>query len=241
MVTAVVIGANGAIGNALLMQLLTSKKYQNVIGISRKELSIKHSKLHTFYVADYIESEIEQCCQQIHERFSSIQLLICCIGMLHSKERGIFPEKSTEQLDSQQLSSYFNSNTIAPALWLKCFTRCLQKNITTQLVFLSARIGSISDNELGGWYGYRASKAALNMIIQSAQVEFNRRFGSVSCISYHPGTVNSNLSLPFKSNIPKEKLFTAKFTATQLLNILATLPTQSAAHFIDWDGKNIPW
>jgi NAD(P)-dependent dehydrogenase (short-subunit alcohol dehydrogenase family) len=109
------------------------------------------------------------------------------------------------------------------------------------LVFFSARVGSINDNLLGGWYGYRASKAALNMLLKSAQVECQRRAKNISLVSYHPGTVDTELSRPFQANVPKDKLFSSEFTVSQLLQFVTNLLAEDGPHYIDWQGKTIPW
>ena len=108
-------------------------------------------------------------------------------------------------------------------------------------MFFSARVGSINDNKLGGWYGYRASKAALNMMLKCAQIECQRRAKNISLISYHPGTVETELSKPFQSKVPTGKLFSAHFTVTQLLNIIPSLSAENGPHYIDWQGNTIPW
>ena len=136
---------------------------------------------------------------------------------------------------------YFTTNTILPALWLKYVELILKGTEPAKLVFFSARVGSIGDNKLGGWYGYRASKSALNMIIKCAQIECQRRAKNISLISYHPGTVETKLSKPFQSNVPKDKLFTSDFTVAQLLKIIPTLSAENGPHYIDWQGKTIPW
>ena len=108
-------------------------------------------------------------------------------------------------------------------------------------MFFSARVGSISDNSLGGWYGYRASKSALNMLIKCAQIECQRRAKNITLISYHPGTVETELSKPFQSKVPTGKLFSTDFTATQLLQIIPNLTPENGPHYIDWQGNVIPW
>lgn len=134
-----------------------------------------------------------------------IDQFICCVGLLH--DRQLQPEKKIEQLDAAHLQKYFAVNSIIPALWLKHLPVLLDKKKPAQILFISARVGSISDNRLGGWYGYRASKAALNMLIKTAQVEYRRRFPDAVLISYHPGTVDTPLSKPFQDRVPEHKLF----------------------------------
>lgn len=241
MSTALVIGAKGAIGNAIVRELCHQEAHQRVIAIARESVSFEHAHIESYKIDTHTEDTIKQCCKDLNLNESAPALVICCIGVLHDTSSQLFPEKSLTQFAPEHLHHYFHVNTIIPMLWLKYLSQGLVKMSKTQFVFLSARIGSITDNKLGGWYGYRASKAALNMALKTAQIELNRRYPHVSCISYHPGTVDSALSAPFKSNIPDSACFSAEFTASQLLSILPVLQPSDAPHYIDWQGKPIPW
>jgi NAD(P)-dependent dehydrogenase (short-subunit alcohol dehydrogenase family) len=170
--------------------------------------------------------------------------VVCCIGALHATgadNQQIMPEKRLEDIQKDQLSFYFTTNAILPAIWLKYVEPLLKGSEPAKLVFFSARVGSISDNNLGGWYGYRASKSALNMLIKCAQIECQRRAKNICLISYHPGTVETPLSKPFQSKVPTGKLFTTDFTVTQLLTIIPSLTPENGPHYIDWQGSVIPW
>ena len=132
-------------------------------------------------------------------------------------------------------------NFIPPSLWIKHAVKLLAPKCLTSFTVLSARVGSISDNQLGGWYGYRASKAALNMMLKTAQVEYRRRLPESGLVAYHPGTVDTQLSKPFQANVKPEKLFTPEFTAQALWRELDTLSVEKAPYYIDWQGKTISW
>ena len=106
---------------------------------------------------------------------ASIDLAVCCLGVLHDEALGLSPEKRIEELNEQSLLRYFQINTVTPSLWLQGLLPHMVKGQQSKIVLLSARVGSITDNSLGGWYGYRASKSALNMMVKTAQVEFSRR------------------------------------------------------------------
>ncbi|MED5234325.1 MAG: SDR family NAD(P)-dependent oxidoreductase, partial [Pseudomonadota bacterium] len=153
---------------------------------------------------------------------------------------GIHPEKRLEDVSEQALAAYFSTNSIIPAMWLKHLVNIMSKEGST-LVCLSARVGSIADNGLGGWYGYRASKAALNMLVKTASVEYKRRLKDVMLVCYHPGTVDTGLSKPFQKNVAAKKLFTPEFTAKQLIHHLSALNRDQACHFIDWNGEVVTW
>lgn len=241
---ALVIGASGGIGRTLVKRLHESGEYQHVYAVSRSlpESPIEGVQYHTLDSQD--ESLIAQYCQQLKQTCGQFSLAVCCIGALHAtgnNNQTIMPEKRLEDIQPDQLSFYFTVNTIYPAIWLKHVEALLKGPEPAKLVFFSARVGSISDNHLGGWYGYRASKSALNMIVKSAQVECQRRAKNISIISYHPGTVETGLSKPFRANVPKGKLFTSDFTVSQLLKLIPNLKAEDGPHYIDWQGSVIPW
>jgi NAD(P)-dependent dehydrogenase (short-subunit alcohol dehydrogenase family) len=139
------------------------------------------------------------------------------------------------------IRQYFDVNTLAPLNWIKQLPVLMHKSKPAHAVFFSARVGSIEDNHLGGWYGYRASKAALNMLLKTAQIELQRRLPDLSLVSYHPGTVDSPLSAPYQKGVPEGKLFSPEFTVSQLMRHLPALVAGDAPHFIDWKGETIPW
>jgi NAD(P)-dependent dehydrogenase (short-subunit alcohol dehydrogenase family) len=127
-----------------------------------------------------------------------------------------------------------------PALWLKYLVKVMAKD-KASIVFFSARVGSISENGLGGWYGYRASKAALNMFVKTASVEYKRRSPNTTLACYHPGTVDTNLSKPFQANVKQGKLFTVDFTVSKLLHHMEGFDAEQSPYYIDWEGKTIQY
>lgn len=234
-----VVGANGGIGQALVQRLLGQHDVARVYGISRGISTIQDDKYCHIQCSQLGYEDIEGSLEGVPNH--SLSLIICCIGALHQSSTDLVPEKKLEDLREQQLSQYFHINCILPALWLRALESKMIKKSRSQMVFLSARVGSTSDNRLGGWYGYRASKAALNSLIKSAQIELRRRHPGCELVLYHPGTVDTSLSKPFQKNVPAEKLFTAEFTSQQLLKHLTTLSSEDAPHYIDWQGQTIPW
>lgn len=235
-----VIGANGGIAKALIQQLNENHQVANLITISRQavsSLSAKHQH-HSFDSAD--ESKIKTFADQQRKNFLFTRI-ICCTGVLHtSSEKTLKPEKRLEDMNSDQFAEYFRVNTVVPAMWIKHAINLVDKAGATITVF-SARVGSISENELGGWYGYRASKAALNMIMKTAAVEYKRRAANTVLVCYHPGTVDTGLSKPFQANVKPGKLFTPEFTAQQLLMHTSELNPEHSPYYLDWDGKTINW
>jgi NAD(P)-dependent dehydrogenase (short-subunit alcohol dehydrogenase family) len=240
---AMVIGASGGIGAELLRQLVALQQHQDIYAVSRTLPDKPMIGVTYVQIDSQNEAEVASFCSQLLSHDVQFSHIFCCIGVLHG-ENGtslLKPEKRLEDICSGQLQAYFTINSIIPAIWIKHCQRLLAGAEPAFMVFLSARVGSISDNELGGWYGYRASKAALNMLVKTAQVEFQRRSPKVSLLCYHPGTVDTPLSKPFQANVSKEKLFTAEFTASCLLAILPTLSPAEGPFYLDWQGKNIPW
>jgi NAD(P)-dependent dehydrogenase (short-subunit alcohol dehydrogenase family) len=168
-----------------------------------------------------------------------VSRVFICHGILHSND--FQPEKRLEDFSAKAFTEVITANTVTPMLWLKHLTPFISGKYICKIVIFTARVGSISDNKLGGWYSYRASKAAMNMLIKSAAVELARRAKGIKLISFHPGTTDTPLSKPFQKNVPEDKLFTAEFVAKQLLIIVEKTPINGEASFLDWQGKNIPW
>jgi NAD(P)-dependent dehydrogenase (short-subunit alcohol dehydrogenase family) len=133
----------------------------------------------------------------------------------------------------------FLINTIGPAMCAKYFLPLLRRDEKAVFAALSARVGSISDNRMGGWYAYRASKAALNMILKTLSIEYGRRFKQAVIAGLHPGTVDTNLSKPFQSNVQPGKLFTPELAAKQLVDVIDGLTPEDSGYLFDWAGKRV--
>ncbi len=162
-------------------------------------------------------------------------LLFLATGTLHTATTG--PEKSWRQLDAATLTDSFAVNTIGPMLVARHFLPLMAPAAT--LAFLSARVGSISDNRLGGWYGYRASKAALNQFVRTLSIELARTKPQMTAVALHPGTVDTLLSAPFQRNVAPGKLFTPAISAAHLLAVIAALTPADSGRLIDWAGEPI--
>ena len=223
----VILGAAGAIGSAFTN--LLSQKYPNasLFAFSRNgEHSINYSS------EDSIAEAAELAAKE-----KSLDLVIVANGILH--EETLMPEKSLRDLSAEKFHRVFEVNTITPALIAKYFLPKLNKEKLSVFSALSARVGSISDNQLGGWYAYRASKAALNMIIKNAAIEVGRRNKHAIIVGLHPGTVDSDLSKPFQGNVADEQLFTPEYSAEKLLAVLENLSVEQTGKCFAWDGKEI--
>ena len=223
----VIIGAAGAIGSAFTNLLLQKYPNASLFAFSRNgEHSIDYSS------EDSIAEAAELAAKE-----KSLDLVIVANGILH--EETLIPEKSLRDLSAKKFHRVFEVNTIIPALIAKYFLPKLNKEKLSVFAALSARVGSISDNQLGGWYAYRASKAALNMIIKNAAIEVGRRNKHAIIVGLHPGTVDSYLSKPFQGNVADGQLFTPEYSAEKLLAVLENLSVEQTGKCFAWDGKEI--
>ena len=229
---ALVIGAKGGLGAALLSQLEGDTRYAQAVGLSRStEVSV-----------DYLdESSIAKAAQSIASLCATsgleLRLLIVATGFLHGDAGQ--PERSFIHLDAAYLNQVFQINTLGPALVMKHLLPLLPKSGRCVAGFISAKVGSIGDNALGGWYGYRASKAALNQLVKTASIELTRRNKDSICVSLHPGTVATALSEPFaKTGL---NVRPASEAATDLLAVLAGLNPADTGGLIDYQGQKLPF
>jgi NAD(P)-dependent dehydrogenase (short-subunit alcohol dehydrogenase family) len=236
-----VIGAGGGIGQELVKQLCNERTDRTVFSVSRGEASALFDNQQHFTFDSTTEDAIKSFVAELGSKKVSLSQVICTTGILHtSGEKELKPEKRLEDIDPEQLAEYFKINTAVPAMWLKHLVKLMAKD-KASIVFFSARVGSISENGLGGWYGYRASKAALNMIVKTASIEYKRRSKNTTLACYHPGTVDTGLSKPFQTNVKPGKLFTPEFTVSQLLSHMQGFDAEHSPYYIDWDGKTIQY
>lgn len=221
--TAVVIGASGGIGAALVEAL--REEDVAVRGLAR-----------SFAGADHLDLTEEASIAAAAATIGTPDLVIVATGLLHQGERG--PEKAIGQLDPEWLARNFAINAIGPALVAKHFLpRMPGKGARSVFAVLSARVGSISDNKLGGWYGYRASKAALNQLVRTLAIEDKRRNDRGIVVALHPGTVDTALSKPFQN--AARDLFKADRAAVQLLDVIDGLKPQDSGRLFAWDGVEV--
>jgi NAD(P)-dependent dehydrogenase (short-subunit alcohol dehydrogenase family) len=185
------------------------------------------------------ESSIISGIQQISQQTNKIHLVIYCVGILYDGD--LQPEKSLKQIIPENLIRYFQINSIGTVLLAKHIMPLLRHQENSMFAAISAKVGSIGDNSLGGWYGYRASKAALNMFLKTISIEYSRRCPKTIVVALHPGTTNTNLSQPFQKNVLPEKLFSVSKTVNQLLEVMANLELKNSGEFFSWDGNSLPW
>lgn len=222
---ALVLGASGALGCAFVEALQADVACVEVIGLSRGSQP-----------AFRLEDEPSIAAAAAASLHGPFHLIIDATGALTIDGQG--PEKHMGALNATQLARAFEVNTIGPALLLKHFVPLLATDQRSIYAKLSARVGSISDNGKGGWYGYRAAKAALNMVLQTAAIEAARKRPQLVVAAMQPGTVASHLSAPF---VPAQDCLTPAQSVAGLLSALDDLPAKAAAHFVDYKGAAIPW
>lgn len=187
------------------------------------------------------EPGIGRVCARILEESPRLHLLLNVSGVLHDARRGVAPEKKLEHLRAAPALHAFALNALAPALVMKGLAEGFRHGERAAVGNLSARVGSIGDNGLGGWYSYRATKAALNQLTRTASIELRRRAPETVVVALHPGTVETDLSAPFRGGVPAERLFSPTRAAAQLLGVLDRLTPAESGGFYAWDGSPIPW
>jgi NAD(P)-dependent dehydrogenase (short-subunit alcohol dehydrogenase family) len=243
--TALIVGGGQGIGLGFVRQLLDRQDLHLVYATYRRVesaaelLAIDHPRLRCLQMDITDEAQIAQVIQAIQAETTTLHYVINSVGVLHEGE--MQPEKSLRQINSEQLLRYFHVNSIGAMLLFKQVQPLLKHEDRSILATISAKVGSIGDNQLGGWYGYRASKAALNMFIRTAAIEYKRTCPQAILVALHPGTTDTKLSLPFQRNVPPEKLFTVDRTASQLLTVIDNLTPTDSGEFFAWDGSQIVW
>jgi len=230
-----VIGGSGAIASALIQQL--SEDSNAKIYVFSQHHILFESKNIEVHKINYLEEKSISNSADLASEDGDLDLVLITNGILHNEN--VQPEKSIKDLSISKFNEVFLVNTIIPSLIAKYFLPKLNKSSRSVMSFLSARVGSISDNRLGGWYSYRSSKAALNMIIKNLSIELARLNGEGIVVGLHPGTVESHLSSPFSSNVPKDKLLSPSFAAMKLMEVLSNLDKASTGRVHGWDGKEI--
>lgn len=234
MTTAVVIGASGGIGGALLRHFGRDPAFSRVIAISRQP--VDHP--------DWLPADIlrEDSLARLAEALAQVEPLtriVVATGRLH--QPGLTPEKSMKALAMDPLLTAFAINAAGPALVAKHLLPLTPRKQPSLFAVLSARVGSIGDNRLGGWHAYRASKAALNMLVRTIAIEHQRTHPLGICVALHPGTVDTPLSRPFQGGVAPERLLIPDRAAEALVAVMDGLSPKDTGGFFAWNGAPIPW
>jgi len=233
----VVFGASGGLGGALVAAYAARDSVARIHAVGRRAEALPTGEKITPHRAD-ITSETDLAA--LAPKLGQPDLILVATGLLSDPETGLKPEKSYRQQSMQAFEQLFRVNTFGPALVAKHLLGRMPRQGRTVFAALSARLGSISDNRLGGWHAYRASKAALCMLMRNYAIEMARKNPDAICVCLHPGTVDSDLSAPFQANVPQDRLFTPAHAAHCLQQVLDGMhPKHSGGHF-DWSGQEIP-
>ncbi len=248
---ALVVGANRGIGLEFVRQLLMMPQFETVwatyrtresatklMEMARSDLG-KGERLRCLSIDVVDEEQIAAGIATMEQHTKQLHLALNCVGILHDGR--MRPEKGIRQLEMEQLTRYFQVNSIPLALLAKYLFPLFKHSDRSVFASISAKVGSIGDNFLGGWYGYRASKAALNMLMRTAAIEYRRKSPETIVVTLHPGTTDTQLSEPFQANVPPEKLFSTERTVIQLLDVIAGLKLEDSGQFFNWDGQPLPW
>ena len=230
-----IIGSSGAIGRAFLDAYIADKDISNIYSISRTEVKSNDKRIIHINIDVTDEVSVKAAASKIEE--NRLDRLIVATGVLHTKSFG--PEKSIKDIKIENFVKIFSVNTFGPALIGKYFLPLMKKDQKSIVAFLSARVGSISENKLGGWYAYRASKSALNQIIKNFSIEAKRTNSSGIIIGLQPGTVKSKLSEPFQKNVKKGKLFLPEDSVDSLIKVIENVMQNDSGKIFDWEGEEI--
>lgn len=222
---ALVIGSSGTIGMAFMDLLKNNPSCSEVIGVHR----------HSEFPIDYQNFESIGSCANALISVAPFQLIINTVGVLHTSHW--MPEKRLDDLNAEQLMELMSINAIGPALTMRHFSKLLDPQ-NSIMVTLSAKVGSIEDNRLGGWYSYRSSKAALNMLLKTASIEWARTKPNTALIALHPGTVNSRLSKPFRGEQIGRP---ADQAVGDMFQVIQNLQREDSGSFVSYSGEKLPW
>ena len=231
----IIIGASGGIGSKFV-EMLSSQSGNKIYAFSRTKNNFDLPNVIEQDIDVSSEISIAESAKTISEK-GNINSIIVATGFLHDEL--IKPEKSLQEVNLHNLEKVFAINAFAPILIAKYFLPLIHLNERSVFAAISARVSSISDNKLGGWYAYRASKAALNMLIKTLSIESKRKYNKLIVAGLHPGTVNTCLSKPFQSNVPKNKLFTLDYSVKAMLKVLDHLSIEDSGKLFAYDGQEI--
>ena len=237
---AVVVGASGGLGRAFVEALLGDPALGGLLACGRSDPGLGDPRAAWQRLDLEDEATIAEAAKAAEARLGPLHLVIVASGLLHDGA-GLQPEKTWRALEAEALERAYKVNAVGPALLAKHVLPCLDRGRKSAFAVLTARVGSISDNRLGGWYAYRASKAAANMLVRTLSIELARRNPAALCVALHPGTVDTPLSRPFQRGVPDAKLFSPARSAGHLLEVLDRLGPDDSGQFFAWDGQRIPF
>lgn len=242
-------GSSRGIGLEFVRQLLGEAATGRVFASCRSPeaaaplaaLAAQDSRLRLVTLDVTNEESIHSAATAVAAEVPRLHLIVNCAGLLHDRQTGVSPEKRLADVRPEALAASFAVNSTGPLLVARHFEPLLAHSERAVFASISARVGSIGDNRLGGWYAYRAAKAAQNMFTRTLAIEWARSRRNVICVALHPGTTDTELSRPFQANVPPGKLFSTDRTVRQLLDVIERLTPADTGRFLAWDGSGIAW
>lgn len=234
----IVIGASGGIGQAIVEVVLTRYPQADVVG-TWCGTSPKADQNSAGVEWVQLDASDEPSVAGFAKQVKSVDWLINAAGMLHTSTRG--PEKTLRHFDADFFAMNMNTNVLPTLLLAKHFGRCFPRAENSVFATVSAKVGSIEDNRLGGWTSYRCSKAALNMALKNISIEWGRVNPGICVVALHPGTTDTALSKPFQAAVPTDKLFSPMKTAAYLVDVIESLTPEASGQFLAYDGSVLPW
>jgi len=239
---ALVVGASGGLGRALVEELSRVEGIGRVFAWSRSEAGDWPEGVVPSAGVDLERpGTLDEAARDLAGAEADLRRVFNAAGILHDGSMGLGPERRLSDLDAAHLARIFAVNAVGPLLVFERALPFVPRGDRAMLVSISARIGSIGDNRMGGWYGYRASKAALNQLQRSLAVELARTHRKAVVLALHPGTVDTALSEPFQGSVDEEKLFRPDHVARRLLELSDSATREDSGGFFAWDGSAIPW
>ncbi|QSP95898.1 SDR family NAD(P)-dependent oxidoreductase [Marinobacter salinisoli] len=243
----VIAGASGAIGGAMAQAILDAVPDSRIVGLCRRPERAAEPLQTSDRVelipwdAEHPESltGVTHALESVMPAEQGVDMLLYAAGILHASD--MFPEKRLEDLSATAMTRAFAVNATGFAVLVRALLPWFRHRRFKRIAAISAKVGSISDNRLGGWYAYRSSKAALNMLVRTLSVELPRRCKPVACVAMHPGTTESELSAPFGQSLAQLQVHQPADTAANLMTVLEGVSSDDNGRFLSWDGSELPW
>jgi NAD(P)-dependent dehydrogenase (short-subunit alcohol dehydrogenase family) len=231
-----VVGGNGGIGFAVVKEVVRRFPTAEVYATFRQDKPTYAHMRVTWHQLDAVD---ELQVKRLSESVCQVDWVINCVGMLHTQEKG--PEKNLGSLNADFFLQTMSVNTLPTVLLAKHFSPMLKRSQSPKFAVISAKVGSITDNRLGGWYSYRTSKAALNMFLKTMSIEWQRTVKKGVVLALHPGTTDTPLSEPFQANVPADQLFSPERVASDLVGLIANATPKDSGAFWAYNGERLPW